>query len=91
MEIVYYMTCVGDAVMLCGIILYGVMICCFMLICICASHAGLLCLIGRDGAFWPGGSGLRTAWRNVFCRGRLASNDGRFVSLVNRVLAYQVT
>ena len=83
----YCMTCVGDVVMLCGIMLYDVWTCCCMLICIYAMCAGLLRLIGHVGIFWPKGSGLRTARRNVFSRGRLVCNDVRRVSLVNRVLA----
>ena len=62
-----------------------------MLLCIYVISAGLLRLFGRVGVFWPRGSGLRTARRNVFCRGYLALNDGKCVSLVNRVFAYQCT
>ena len=39
------------------------------------------------GMFWPRGSGFGAARRNVFGRGRLAWNDVKCVSLVNRVLA----
>ena len=81
------MTCVCDAVMLYGIMLYDMLICYCMLICIYAHRAGLLCLICRDGVFWPRGSGLRKARRNMFRRGRFTLNDARDVSMVNRVLA----
>ena len=81
------MTCVGDAVMLCSIMLYDMWICYCMMLCICVTCAGLLRLFGHDGIFWPRGSGLRAARRNVFCRGRLALDDEKCVSLVSRVLA----
>ena len=85
--IVYFMTCVCDAVMLYSIGLYDMLIWYCMLICIYAYRAGLLCLIGRDSVFWPRGSGLRKARRNVFRRGRFTLNDSRNVSMVNRVFA----
>ena len=81
------MTCVCDAVMLYGIKLYDMLICYCMLICIDAYRVGLLCLICRDGVFWPRGSGLSEAWRNMFCHGRLTLNDAMIVSMVNRVFA----
>ena len=81
------MTCVGDAVMLCSIILYDMWRCYCMLVCIHASCAGLLRLIGLVGILRPRGSGLSEARLNVFNRGRFALNDVRCVSLVNRVLA----
>ena len=85
------MTCVGDAVVLCSAMLCDMWICYYMRLCIYVISAGLLRLFGHDSIFWPRGSGLRTARRNVFCRGRLALNDEKCVSLVNRVLAYQGT
>ena len=81
------MTCVGDAVMLCSTVLDDVWICYDMLICIYATSGELMGLISHDGMFWPRGSGLRVVRRNVFSRGRLARNDAKCVSLVNRVLA----
>ena len=89
--IVHCMTCIGDAVMLCSDMLDDMLVCYCMMICIYVSRAGLLCLIGRDGLLWPIGSGLRVVRRKLFGRGHLVVNKGRCVSLVNRVLAYQVT
>ena len=77
----------GDSIMLCTAGLYDMLIYCCMLICINASCAGLMRLIGYDGVFWPEGSGLGTARRNVFCRGCFALSDVGCVSLVVRVLA----
>ena len=85
--IVYCMIRIGDAIMLCTAKLYDMLICCCMMICIVASCAGLIRLIGRDEMFWPRGAGLRTPRRNAFCRGHLASNDVRRVPMVVRVLA----
>ena len=81
------MLCIGDAIMLCIAKLYDMSICCCLLICIDASRAGLIRLIGRDEMFWPRGAGLGTPRRNAFCRGHLASNDVRRVPMVVRVLA----
>ena len=87
MVIVCCMICIGDAIMLCTARSYDMLICCCMLICIYAFRAGLMRLIGRDGVFWPEGSGLGTARRNVFSRGCFASSGVGCVSLVVRVLA----
>ena len=87
MGIVYGMTCMGDAVMLYGGMLYGLMIRCCMVICNCASRAVLLLIIDRDVLFWPGGSGLETEHRHMFGRGRFSLDKGKDGSVVNRVLA----
>ena len=58
------MTCVGDAVMLCVGVFYGLLIRCCTLICSCASCAALLFIIDHDGLFWPGESRLGTGRRN---------------------------
>ena len=62
--IVCDMTCVYDAVMLYGGMLYCLVIRCCMAICNKDTRAVLLLIIGRDGLFWPRGSRLRTGWRN---------------------------
>ena len=85
------MTCVCDAVMLCSVVFDDVWISCCMMMCIYVSCAGLLCLIGRDGLFWPIRPGVWTVRRNLFGRGRFALNEERWFSLVNRVLALHVT
>jgi hypothetical protein len=88
---VHCMICVGDAVMLCSVMLDDMLVCYCMMICIYVSRAGLLCLIGRDGRLWPIGAGLRVVWLNMFNRGHRVVNEVRWFSVVNRVLAYQVT
>ena len=80
------MTCVGDAVMLYGGVLYGLMIRCCMVICNCASRAVLLLIIGRVGLFWPRGSGVGMVWHNGSDSAILACMIG-CVSMVNQVLA----
>ncbi len=89
--IVHCMTCIGDAVMLCSDMLNDMLVCYCMMICICVSRVGLLCLIDRDGRLGPIGAGLRVVRLNVFSRGHWVVNEVRWVSMVNRVLAYQVT
>jgi hypothetical protein len=83
--------CVDDAVMFCSVMLNDMFVCYCILICTYVSRAGLLYLIGRDGRLWPTGAGLWGVRRNMFSRGRLVVNEERCVSVVNRVLAYQVT
>ena len=57
--IVYGMSCIGDAVMVCGDKLYDTFIRCCMLIFKCDSHAALLFIIGHDGLLWPWGDGFK--------------------------------
>ncbi len=91
LEDVYFMMCVGDAVMMHSVMLYDMLVCYCMMICIYVSHAGLLCLICRDGRLWPIEAGLRVVWLNMFRRGHRVVNEVRWFSVVNCVLAYQVT
>ena len=83
--------CVGDAVMMHSVMWYDMLVCYCMMICIYVSRVGLLCLIDRDGRLWPIGAGLRVVRLNMFSRGHWVVNEVRWVSMVNRVLAYQVT
>ena len=91
MEIVYDMMCVGDTVMLCNAMLDDVSICDCVVLCNYVLRVGLLCIIGCERLLWPRWSNLRTVWRNMFGPGRYGLNEQRYVSLVDRVLAYQVT
>ena len=85
------MACVGEDVMTCRIMLSDMLMCCYMMMGIYASRAGLIRLIGRDGIFWPREAGLGPPRRNVLCRGRSSSNDVRRVLMVVPVLAFQGT
>ena len=72
--------------MLYGGVLYGLMVCCCMVICNKALRAVLLFIIGRDGLFWPRGVGLGIMRRNGSGSAVLACMIG-CVSMVNQVLA----
>ena len=88
LEVLHCMTCVRDTIMLCSVILFDMLICHCMMKDIIVSCVGLSCLIDHDDLLWPRGSGFEAARRNMLGPGCFG---GECVSLVNRVLAYQVT
>ena len=90
LEIVYYMMCVGDTVMLCNAMLDDMSICDCVVLCKYVFRVGSLCIIGCERLLWPRGSDLRTARRNMFGPGRYGLNEQRCVYLVDQVAAVAV-